>query len=212
MRLGDAATAIEWSPEGATVRTAAGREVAADDCVIAVPASVVGGIEFRPALPRAVRDALGSVRYGHAAKLFVPLAEPAPPSAVMNVPERWWCWTATAAAGLPAPVVSCFAGSPAALERLETTAGPGRWLESLAATRPDLALEPAAAELSTWDDDPWARAAYSLAPSAAMTAALREPVGPLRFAGEHLGAEYAALMEGAIRSGRAAATSLAGAA
>jgi monoamine oxidase len=31
------------------------------------------------------------------------------------------------------------------------------------------------------------------------------PVGPLAFAGEHLGGEFAALMEGAVRSGRRAA-------
>src|SRR5262249_40592952 len=108
-----------------------------------------------------------------------------------------------------APVVSCFAGSPAALERLETAAGAEPWLESLAATRPDLALEPEGAGLSTWDDDPWAGAGYSLAPPAAPTAPLRQPVGAPRFAGEHLGGDYAALMEGAIRSGRAAAASLA---
>ena len=36
-----------------------------------------------------------------------------------------------------------------------------------------------------------------------------EPLGPLAFAGEHLGGEFAALMEGAIRSGRQAAAALA---
>ncbi len=62
------------------------------------------------------------------------------------------------------PVVSCFAGSAPALERLELGGGPGRWLESLAALRPELALEPDGAVLSTWDDDPWVGAAYSVSP------------------------------------------------
>ena len=65
--------------------------------------------------------------------------------------------------------------------------------------------------LSTWDDDPWVGAAYSLAPDAETRAALIAPLGPLAFAGEHLGGEFAALMEGAIRSGREAATRIAGA-
>jgi monoamine oxidase len=108
------------------------------------------------------------------------------------------------------PVVSCFAGSPAALERLEVAAGPGRWLESLAALRPELALDPDGAVLSTWGDDPWVGAAYSIFPLPELTAALAEPVGPLAFAGEHIGGAFNGLMEGAIRSGRAAAANLNG--
>ena len=38
--------------------------------------------------------------------------------------------------------------------------------------------------------------------------ALAEPVGPLAFAGEHIGGRFNGLMEGAIRSGRAAAAAL----
>lgn len=209
------------------VETVAGEELAADGCVVAVPATVLrdegeettdraekppfrsrsgrSAIEFTPLLPVRSTEALAAVRYGHAAKLFVPLTEPARPSAVMNVPERYWCWTATGTGEKTMPVVSCFAGSAAALERLEVTHGPGRWLESLAALRPDLALDHGGVVLSTWDDDPWAGAAYSVSPPPALTAALAESVGPLAFAGEHVGGAFNGLMEGAIRSGRAAA-------
>jgi monoamine oxidase len=205
VRLGDPVVGVEWSDAGVALATVAGERVEAERCVVAVPASVISRIEFSPPLPERMRAAHGAVRYGHAAKLFVPLAEAVPPSAVMNVPERYWCWTATGDGGEPRPVVSCFAGSPAALERLEVAVGPGRWLESLAALRPELALEPDGAVLSTWDDDRWVAAAYSIAPEAEVTAALIEPVGPLTFAGEHTAAAHHALMEGAIRSGRRAA-------
>jgi monoamine oxidase len=205
VRLGDPVVRVEWDDAGVVVTTAADHRLEAERCVVAVPASVISRIEFAPPLPERKRDAHGAVRYGHAAKLFVPLAEVAPPSAVMNVPERYWCWTATGDGGEPMPVVSCFAGSPAALERLEVATGPGRWLESLGVLRPDLALEPDGAALSTWDDDPWVSAAYSIAPRAEVTAALIEPLGPLAFAGEHTAAAHHALMEGAIRSGRRAA-------
>jgi monoamine oxidase len=47
-------------------------------------------------------------------------------------------------------------------------------------------------------------AAYSTSPPPPPDGA----VGPLAFAGEHLGGPFAALMEGAIRSGRAAAGAL----
>jgi monoamine oxidase len=206
--LGDAVERVRWSEAGVRVHTAGGHVVEADRCVVAVPASVAGRIAFEPGLPRAKREALAAVRYGHAAKLFVPLAEPAAPGAVMNVPERWWCWTQTLA-GEPVPLVSCFAGSRATLQRLDVEAGPGRWLESLAALRPDLALDPGQAVLSTWDDDPWAGAAYSISSAPPLAAALAEPVGPLHFAGEHTGGPFSGLMEGAIRSGRRAAAAIA---
>jgi monoamine oxidase len=208
VRLGQVVTGAEWG-DGVEVATAAGATVAGDAAVVAIPASVLDRIEFDPPLRLAKREALAAVRYGHAAKLFVPLREPAEPGAVMNVPERWWCWTATGTGGRPMRVVSCFAGSPGALERLEVEAGPGRWLDSLAALRPELALEPDGALLSTWDDDPWVRAAYSVSPGPDLTAALAEPVGPLAFAGEHVGDAFNGLMEGAIRSGRAAAAAVA---
>lgn len=187
---------------------AAGDEVEADAAVIAVPASVLDRISFEPALPDRVTGALAKVEYGHAAKLFVPLREPAPPSAVMNVPERYWTWTATADGAQVQPVVSAFAGSPGALERLAVRGGPERWLDSLTALRDDLDLDPRGVVLSTWADDPWVRAAYSTSPPRAVAEALAEPAGPLAFAGEHAGGRFAALMEGAIRSGQRAARSL----
>ena len=52
--------------------------------------------------------------------------------------------------------------------------------------------------LSTWRDDRWARAAYSIPPSEEITEVLSEPLGQLAFAGEHLGGQFAGLMEGAL--------------
>jgi monoamine oxidase len=208
VRLGDAVARVEWGQGGVRVETEARQVEEGDGCVVAVPASVVGRIDFEPGMPAAKRKALASVRYGHAAKLFVPLSEPVPPGAVMNVPERYWCWTQTRAGGDPLPVVSCFAGSARALERLEVATGPDRWLESLAALRPDLALEPDRAVLSTWDDDGWVGAAYSISPRPGLAESLIERVGPLAFAGEHAGGRFNGLMEGAIRSGHEAARRL----
>ena len=207
VRLGSPVESIAWTDDDVRVR-AAGTELDADACVVAVPASVLGAIHFDPALPHAVAEALGGVRMGQAAKLFVPLRGAPPPSAVMSVPERYWCWTATGPEETCQPVVSCFAGSAGALERLDVTSGPERWLDSLGALRPDLKLDPAGAVLSTWAADPWVRAAYSTSPAIALASISERPVGPLAFAGEHLGGEFAALMEGAIRSGRQAARSL----
>ena len=64
------------------------------------------------------------------------------------------------------------------------------------------------ARLSTWDDDPWAGAAYSISSTPEQATALAEPVGPIEFAGEHTGGPFSGLMEGAIRSGRRAAAAI----
>jgi monoamine oxidase len=207
VRLSSPVESIAWTADSVRV-AAAGAELEADTCVIAVPASVLGAIHLDPALPGELAAALGGIRMGQAAKLFVPLRGAPPPSAVMSVPERYWSWTATGQGETVQPVVSCFAGSARALERLDVASGPERWLDSLAALRPDLELDPGGAVLSTWADDPWVRGAYSTSPPITLASVSERPVGPMAFAGEHLGGEFAALMEGAIRSGRQAARSL----
>ncbi len=168
-------------------------------------------IEFDPPLPEVVAEALGSITYGHAAKLFLPFrSDPAgvPPSATLAVPDRYWAWTATAGGPDVQPAISAFSGSSAALDGLGVAGGPEAWAEKLVALRPDLDLDAADAVLSTWDDDPWVGAAYSVETTADAHAALSAPHGRLAFAGEHLGGEMSALMEGAIRSGRHAAASI----
>jgi monoamine oxidase len=207
VRLSSPVQRIAWAKDGVRL-AAAGDELEADACVVAVPVGVVDAIRFDPGLPPELAEAFGAIRMGQAAKLFVPLRVASRPSAVMWVPERYWSWTATGADGRVQPVVSCFAGSSRALERLEVASGPERWLDSLALLRPELELDPSGAVLSTWADDPWVRGAYSTSPPMALAALCERPVGPLAFAGEHLGGKFAALMEGAIRSGRQAAQAL----
>jgi monoamine oxidase len=192
--------------------TAGGAVVDADACVLALPASVTGRVRFDPPLPGWKTRALGRVVYGHAAKLSVPLRRVPPPSAVLSVPDHFWTWTARGdQAGAVQPLVSAFAGSAPALERLEVTAGPATWLGRLRALRPDLDLEEAGPVLSTWDDDPWVGAAYStrgLGFDPDDAEPLARPVGPLHFAGEHTAGSWAGLMEGALRSGARAAAEL----
>jgi monoamine oxidase len=199
VRLATPVGRIAWSERGVRVG-----ELDADACVVAVPASVIDRIAFEPPLPAWKAEALGAVRYGQAAKLFLPLAEPAEPSATLSVPGRFWVYTQLAPDGSPLPVVAAFAGSAAAIERL-AAGWPGRVRE----LRPDLAVAPDAEPvLSTWHDDPWVRAAYSARSLASPLddGALAAPVGPLAFAGEHTAGEWHGLMEGALRSGvRAAA-------
>ncbi len=198
--------------DGVAVRTD-DDEVAVDFCIVAVPASVIRKIEFDPPLHGPVAAALAAVTYGHAAKLFIPFRQgfvDAPPSATLAVPDRYWAWTATGDGPGVQPVISAFAGSPQALRGLGAGEGSQGWVEKLIELRDDLDLEPEGALLSTWDDDPWVGAAYSVAIPDEADRLLARRHGPIAFAGEHLGGEMSALMEGAIRSGRRAAGLAAG--
>ncbi len=196
LHLSSAVDRVRWGHDGVVV-SAGGSEVEVDRVVLALPASVVDRTAFEPALPERLRSAYAAVEYGNAAKLLVPLAEKTVPSAVLSVPERYWSWTATGEAGVQL-VANTFAGSAPALERLRVAEGPETWLASLAALRPDLALLPGSAVLSTWDDDPWVGAAYSCnGPAPADWA----PAGPFHACGEHTHDSSRALMDGALASG-----------
>jgi monoamine oxidase len=205
--VGSPVARVVWS-EGRVVATAGSAEVAGNAAVVAVPASVLGAIAFEPALPAATAEAFASVVYGQAAKLFVPLHTVPQPSAVLSVPERYWTWTATAAGDEVQPVVHAYVGSAPALEAMRIAEGPGAWLASIARLRPDLDLDPRGAVLSTWQDDPWVRAAFSTHGPTAGNDLLTRRVGPLVFCGEHTESEYRGLMEGALRSGFRAAEQL----
>lgn len=207
--LSSPVSSVAWR-ENEVRALAGGREEVADAAVIAVPASVLGSIRFDPPLPVDKAATFAHVRYGQAAKLFVALNTPAPPSETLSVPDLFWCYTQLGADGNPLPYVAAFAGSPAAMDALAVESGPDRWLEALGRVRPDLDLDLGTVLLSTWGDDPWVRGAYSArsATSPMDTDALARPVGPLYFAGEHTAGKWHGLMEGALRSGARAAQQL----
>ena len=210
MRLGEKVEAVTVGPDGVVVTTDAG-SFTADRVIVALPLTLVASLAMSPALPDGHQEALARQAMGIAAKLHVPLRTAAPASAVMSVPDRFWCWTATTADGSVGMALNCFAGSPEAVHALDVDNGPQHWLTQVRKLRPDLDLDEANAVLTTWHDDPWALGAYSaddLAVAHGDVDVLRSSVGPIAFAGEHLGGEYAGLMEGALRSGRHAAESV----
>jgi monoamine oxidase len=183
-----------------------GCELEADRIVVALPLPLLRDLPIDPPLPDWKLDALAAVELGQAAKLHVPLAAPAATSAVMSVPDRFWCWTAETADGAVAPVLNCFAGSPTALARLDVGHGTDAWIRLVRELRHDLSPVPDAAVLTTWQDDPWARGAYRADGLADVDEThLEAPVGRLHFAGEYAAGQWSGLMEGALRSGSRAA-------
>jgi monoamine oxidase len=204
VELGTPVDAIEQHEHGVHVLTD-GNALDADRVVLALPLPVLRELTIAPPLPDWKRNAMAQAEIGHAAKLHVPLARTASPSAVMSVPGRFWCWTVAGADG----VLNCFAGSPTGLERLGLGAGAAHWLTAVTELRPDLALEPEGAILTDWQLDPYALGAYSAEGLAEVGEAdLGAPVGRLHFAGEWTAGEWSGLMEGALRSGARAAAEI----
>jgi monoamine oxidase len=197
---------IEWDEESVRIQ-AEGFSLEADHAVLAVPGPATAAIEFVPPLPERKARAFADLRYGQAAKLHVALRAPVPPSATLAVPDRFWCYTQLGPDERPAPFVTAFAGTSAALERLKVEEGPATWLAVLRARRPDLDVDSHQVLLTTWQDDPWARGAYSARSLRSPLAGeeLARPLGPFAFAGEHTAGELHGLMDGALRSGLRAA-------
>ncbi|WP_173868548.1 flavin monoamine oxidase family protein [Streptomyces albus subsp. chlorinus] len=204
--LGHVVESIAWSQHGVLVRWHGGQAASAA-CVVTTPATVWRRLGFEPDLPAWKAGLLDRIEYSHAAKIAAPLESRPDPSAVLSVDHAFWTWTATRGEQPAEPAVHAFAGSSEALRGLAVVDGPGRWLTALQDLRPELAIDHHSAVLSTWDDDPWALGAYSTGSlgGSADIAALRAPVGPIHFAGEHTAGDWFALMEGAIRSGQRAA-------
>jgi monoamine oxidase len=205
LKLDTPVLALERRGKATRVLLADG-ELTAEQVVLALPLTVLRELALDPPLPGWKLAALQAVEVGHAAKLHIPLARAAPTSAVMSVPDRFWCWTATQVDGRVPPILNCFAGSPSALASLRVTDGPATWTGRVTELRPELALATEHAVLTTWDDDPWALGAYRADGLAKVDEfALEAAVDGLHFAGEYAAREMSGLMEGALRSGLRAA-------
>jgi monoamine oxidase len=210
-RLGDAvhlnepARRIAQRDDAVTVATETG-EIAADACVVAVPAPAVGRIELDPSLPSAMASAYSALRISTAAKLAAPLAEPATPDAVMSAAGRWWCYT-TPSDGVGGRVVAAWAGSAPVVDLVGARDGPDRWLDLVEEIRPELRSERAAATVTLWDESGWVPGGYSVQPHAwdGERGPFEGPVGRIAFAGEHTARDWVATMEGALRSGERSA-------
>ena len=197
---------------GVVVTTEAG-EVVRDRVVLAVPLPVLPISTY----DRVSRDwksaAMGRVEYGHAAKLQVPLLEPAPTSAVMATADRYWSWTlagsgATGGDGaVVEPAVSCFAGSRRPWLAWVSPTAPRPGSAKLAELRPDLRLDVGApcsrrGPTTPWREAPTARTASGPAGDAEL---LARPFGRVHLAGEWTAGAWSGLMEGGLRSGLRAA-------
>ena len=217
IRLNTVVTTIEWERQPVRVHTANGEVFEADQVVITLPLGVLksGQICFVPELPADKQEAIGALTMGYGIKLVYRFDAPLLPEGVMAFysprnPPMWW--SPSFGHDSDAVVITAFATGDWARELLSS----GEPLErALATLRVELGrpnIEPLAARLVNWVDDPYSLGGYSVAPPGAADAraCLAQPTaGRLFWAGEATAPNpQASTVHGAYASGRRAAAAI----
>lgn len=213
VRLEQPALAIEHGPAGVVVHSADGRCHAAAAVIVALPPALRERLRFEPPLPSASSA----------------LAQRAPMGAMLKVlavyPTAWWRakgWSGLGIGDLPLLELTADSSPPsgtpgvlagfvagARARRLAPEQRRQAVLADLVALWGEAAANPAELIIHDWMADPWTTGAFTayLTPGAWTTvgAALRQPVGPVLWAGTEAATRWPGYFEGAIEAGLAAA-------
>lgn len=206
---------LVWEPSGARL-LAGPHEVHAARAVVAVPPNVVGAIRFAPALPPWRMRLHQAMSQGDVIKVLAVYDEPfwradglagegfAPYQLVREVYDN------TPPAGRPGVLCTFLAGERAEeAGRLDAAERRLLVLEGLATFFGPRALAALDVVERDWSGEEWTRGAYAatfgVGGLSRFGRDLRRPVGPLHWACSDLAGVGHMHMEGAIRSGRAAA-------
>jgi monoamine oxidase len=189
------------------------REIRADFCVMAVPASTLREVRFEPALPPDQHRAICSLRYGAATRLLLQFerrfwSRRSRPRAFGTDLPTGAVWDGNEQQRGKAGILTLLAGGRASAELqgiLDSEGAAGaverlRWLGGPAALL--------ASRTVVWEKDPWARGGYAFFDPAfdpRLRSWLSRPAGRILFAGEHTSEHWQGYMNGAIESGRRAA-------
>jgi monoamine oxidase len=220
VRLGSPVRRVEHGPGGVVVHAAGGSagslSVRARRAIVAVPPTLAGRLDYDPPL-RALRDQLTQrMPQGSVIKTMAIYAEPfwraegLSGQATSDVGPARVVFDNSPPDGSPGVLLGFLEGRfarhwatrPAAERRDAILAGHARLFGERAA-RPDAFVE------RVWADEEWTRGCYGcLMTTGGWTEygrALREPAGPLHWAGAETSTVWNGYMDGAVRSGERAA-------
>jgi monoamine oxidase len=207
VRLGRRATSV--TERGGRVEIGVGDDrIDADAVVVAVPVRLVNELEFDPPMLSEQREAFEGLPMGVASKLALPLGGEPERCAIQCADLPFWFWVADGDDGRPRRVVTSFAGSELPQEALATASGDPRvWVRRIVELAPELRPK-GSAVMKVWGHDALSRGAYSAwdHPSVARRPQFERMHGAIAFAGEHTAGDHSGTMEGALRSGKRAAS------
>jgi monoamine oxidase len=205
--LATTATGIKVESASATVTLADGRQLEADDVILAVPCSTWNRISFDPALPAGLASQMGTnTKFLVAVKDRFWEQEKLSPRSLTDGPISL-TWEDTN--GQPGNVGACltvYAGGPQADQAMGWSVDErqAKYFDSLDQLYPGIAKHYVKADFVNWHNDPLARGSYSFPAPGQVTSIgplLEQGLGRLHFAGEHCCPAFVGYMEGALQSG-----------
>lgn len=216
LRLSTPVRSIQWGVDGVSIR-GDHTQVTARKAIVAMAPMLAGTLDYDPQLPEQRRRLTSAVPLKAIMKAQVAYASPFWRDRPVQLP-------------FPPPILAVLDGSPAdgsigvltvfltGVNSAATAALSDRERHMLIVDRVASVLGPQATQTIGYLDRYWAHDEYSLGdvsffPPGIWTQygpALREPVGPIHWAGTETATEFAGQMEGAIRSGYRAAHAVLG--
>lgn len=202
-----AATGIKVGSDSATVSLSDGRQLEADDVILAVPCSTWNRIAFEPPLPAALVPQMGTnTKFLVAVKDRFWEQEQLSPRSLTDGPVSL-TWEGTN--NQPGDVGACltvYAGGPMADQAMAWSVEQrqANYFASLDQLYPGIEKHLLKADFVNWHNDPLARGSYSFPAPGQVTSIgpiLERGLGRLHFAGEHCCPAFVGYMEGALQSG-----------
>lgn len=189
------------------------RQIDADFCVVALPASTLRDVQIDPPLPDDQARAIATLAYGNVTRMLLQFdrvfwrKRGRPRAFGTDLPIGTVWDGAEEQRGRPG-ILSLLAGGRASRELREILRSRGEqavaaslsWLD-----RPSALLT---SRVVTWEDDEWSRGGYAVFDPAfdpRLRGWLARPAGRLLFAGEHTSMRWPGYMNGAIETGKRAA-------
>lgn len=218
IQLGEPVEAIDWSNSGVSILTARQRYTARQ-CVCTVPLGVLktGAIKFETDLPDTHQQAIDRIGFGSFAKAIVTFESDAvlPNTNIAFVSNKRRIFRnlvgLSGVAGRPAVMAYCGSEDAVAAAKMSDRQIAQEISESVALSRRSAAPRIADVLVSRWNDDPFARGAYSypaVETEAEDFAALAAGIdGRFYFAGE-AASQYFGTVHGAYLSGQNAANAI----
>ncbi len=215
VRYGAPVRRIEWGADGVGL-TAGGAAVRAARAIVAVPATLAGRIAYDPPLP-GYRDQLTQrVPMGAVIKCFAIYDEPfwrsegLSGSTVSGSGPLTLTVDNSPLTGSPGILVGFLEGDHArSFGRVPADQRRAAVLANLVALLGPRAGRPAEFIEKSWAEEEWSRGCYEgYTPPGVLTAfgpALREPIGPIHWAGTETATKWNGYIDGALQSGERAA-------
>jgi monoamine oxidase len=216
VRLGAAVEGISVSADGVEVSVSGSEGVQARRVIVAVPPPLRNRIGFTPELPESSARVADEVPFGRLIKCAAVYERPfwreagLSGEALSDIGPATLTFDNSPPDAKPAVLLGFVGGADAAPHAaLSDEDRRARVLECFARMFGDEALEPTRYVEQDWGAEEWSAGGPTFVlPPGAWTSAgpgLREPVGPIHWAGTETATRWAGFMDGAVRSGERAA-------